>query len=442
MPTKHLPIADLVISGGKIVCMDKAMRVLDGYSIAIKDGMISAIYPSRETRYHALDFIDAHSCLIIPGLINAHTHLPMTYFRGVADDLPLMTWLEKYIWPLENRLVRPDFTYHASLHGAAEMLLGGVTLCNDMYFYSKQIAEACKTIGMRAVIGEAVIHNVANEAKSISEVGKLARSLREEYQDQTLLEFAIAPHSIYTCDRKLLVRCAEVAIDHDFLLHMHLSETAGEVATCLSTNGIKPVKYIKECGILDAKTILAHGVWIDDEEMALIAESGSSVVTCLESNLKLSSGIFPMQKYLAQKVNVCLGTDGVASNNNLDLFAEMDFNAKLHKQMAGDPSFLPAMEVLKMATINAAKALHLDHKLGSLEVGKCADLAILRTDQLQSVPIYNPYSHIVYSMHADSVRDVVVNGKSVVRNRNLTQVSLSEILERAHKYQDIVKHAL
>ncbi len=427
--------AELIVKGGTILSMDANLQVYEDHSIAMSGGKILAIYPSIEERYQAPELIDATDCIVIPGLINAHTHMPMTYFRGLADDLPLDTWLNKYIWPLEARMVKPKFVYDASLHAAAEMLLSGTVLANDMYFHIRETAKAVTRAGMRAMFGEAVIQVQLNESFGVAPICRAAVELNQEFADNPLVSFVLTPHAIYTCDKKILSTCADVAQREEMLLHIHLSETKFEVDFSLSNYGKKPVMYLEEIGMLEANVILAHGIWVDEDEMEVLAKHDVSIASCLESSLKLTAGILPMQQYKKHGVNICLGTDGVASNNNLDMFAEMDVNAKLHKAIAGDPAFLPASEVLQMATIKAAKALGIGDKTGSLEAGKYADLAILSLNSLSSQPIYNPYSHVVYALNSDSVRDVVVNGKIVVSNRKLVNLDEAELIETAKKYK-------
>jgi 5-methylthioadenosine/S-adenosylhomocysteine deaminase len=434
--------ADMIVKGASIISMDAELQVYEEHNIAIQNGNILAIYPSQDDVYDAPTVLDATDCLVIPGLINAHTHMPMTYFRGLADDLPLDTWLNKYIWPLEAKLVKPQFVYDASLHAAAEMLLSGTVLANDMYFHIRETAKAVSKAGMRAMFGEAVIQVQLNESFGVAPICRAAVELNQEFAGNPLVSFVLTPHAIYTCDKKILSTCAEVAQKEDMLLHIHLSETKFEVDYSLSNYGKKPVMYLEELGLLDSNIVLAHGIWVDEDEMEVLAKHDVSVASCLESSLKLTAGILPIQQYKKHGVNICLGTDGVASNNNLDMFSEMDINAKLHKAIAGDPAFLPASEVLQMATIKAAKALGIGDKTGSIEEGKYADLAILSLDSLSSQPIYNPYSHIVYAMNSDSVRDVVVNGKIVVKNRKLVNIDEAELIDTAKKYKQEILNQL
>ncbi len=433
MNNKLSPV-DLIISGGTILCIDPEMRVLVDHDIAIQNGIIKDIYPTSTATYQAANTIDARDCIVIPGLINAHTHVPMTYFRGLADDLPLDTWLRNYIWPAEAKHVSPALVYDATLHGASEMIKNGIVLLNDMYFFGEQTAQALTTVGMRGIIGEAVIQAMMG-ADGLNNIGKQALELRAKYADNPLIDFALSPHSIYTCDRAVLDKCTQIAIANNLMIHMHLSETKAEVENCIKEHGVKPVFYLDQIGLLKAHAVMAHGVWVDEDEMELLAHHGNSIVTCTDSNLKLVSGIAPLKQYAAHGVNVCMGTDGVASNNNLDMFSEMDITAKIHKITTGDPSFLPASEVLRMATINGARALGLEASMGSLEVGKNADIVLLSLDALEAQPLYNPYSHVVYAMNSHCVRDVVIAGEVVLQNRVLTRVDEQALIATAKTYQ-------
>ncbi|MDY0112521.1 MAG: amidohydrolase, partial [Candidatus Syntrophosphaera sp.] len=429
---------DLLIKGGIILCMDNEMQNLENYQIAIDNGRIIDICSTESKDYIARKILDASDCIIMPGLINAHTHLPMTYFRGLADDLPLEIWLNNYIWPLEAKILNRKFIYNASLHGAAEMLKNGITQIHDMYFDMPAIADACTKVGLRAIIGEAFLDSNTSSPEKLPELGNKMLQMRQRYKDNPLVDFNLAPHSIYGCSRKTLEKCAQIAEETGILLHMHLSETKSEVEQCVQDYGLKPVFYLKDIGILDLPAVYAHGVWMDEEEIELLSEVPASIAICTESNLKLASGILPLATYKKYGVNLCFATDGVASNNNLDILSEMDVTAKLHKVMNKDPAFLPAVDIVKMATCDAAKALGISRKRGSLEVGKDADICILNLSELESQPLYNPYSHIVYAMTSRNVRDVIVNGKIMLENGRLTQVDESALIATAKEQKEYI----
>lgn len=433
---------DLIIKGGTILCMDSGLRVLEGYQIAIRDTKIVDIAPIGSASYLADRVIDATNCIVMPGLINAHTHLPMTYFRGLADDLPLDRWLNDFIWPLEAKLLDTGMIYDASLHGAAEMIKNGITQTHDMYFNMPAIADACSKAGLRAIIGEAVLEFGHDPEVIRAGLGNAVHALQQRYEGNPLVDFNLAPHSIYGCSTETLRRCAEVAKEKDLLMHIHLSETQGEVQQCVAQHGKRPVHYLAELGFLDCRAVYAHGVWLDRSEIEVLAQHPASIAMCIDSNLKLSSGIMPLAYYREYGVNVCMATDGVASNNNLDILAEMDTAAKLHKAINNDPAFLPAVEMVKMATVNAAQALGVADRRGRLEVGMDADICVLNLDELECRPLYNPYSHVVYAMSSRNVRDVVINGQVVLEKGRLTQVDEAELLAKADAYQQRIREEL
>ncbi len=431
---------DLVIEGGCIVSMDAEYRILEEHCIGINEGRIKAIFPRWSSAYDAVTRIDASGCLVIPGLINAHSHLPMTYFRGLADDLPLYQWLQEYIWPLEAKLVNPAFVFDATLHGAAEMIKNGISCTNDMYFHMASIADACTQAGLRVVISEALIDPMGSQPIDNSSIGSKVIELKQQYKGNPLVDFSLAPHSIYTCSKATLSKCAQVAAQNGFLVHTHLAETEKEVQDCVAEHGMKPVAYLQSLGMLDIPNVLAHGIWVDDMEMELLVKHGnSSIAVCTESNLKLISGFAPLKGYAEHGINMCLGTDGVASNNNLDLLAELSLTAKLHKALNSDPGFLSAKDAFAMLTINAAKALGRQQDLGSLEVGKLADVAMISLDELENQPMYNPFSHLTYAITSRSVRDMVIQGKPVMLDRKLCQVDESMIIDKANEYKEMIQ---
>jgi len=427
---------DLVMQGGTILTLDGELRVLEDQAIAIDKGRILDFFDPREKTWPARRTLDTSGCIVMPGLINAHTHLPMSYFRGLADDLPLQTWLHDFIWPLEAKMLSHAFISQAALHGAAEMIKNGITQIQDMYFNMPAVAEACSRAGLRAIIGEAVLDGKSEPEHAT--LGNKVLELRQRYADDPLLDFNLAPHSIYACSERTLRRCAEVAAQHGIRLHTHLSETRGEVEDCLREHGLKPVFYLQKLGILELPAVYAHAIWTDPDEIALMAASPASVAVCSDSNLKLASGILPLAQYLELGVNLCFATDGVASNNNLDLLAEMDLTAKLHKAVNNDPAFLPAVKTVQMATLDAARALGVEDKRGSLEIGKDADLCVLELSGLESQPVYNPWSHVVYTLGAKQVRDVVIAGEIVLRDGQLTKVDEAELVETAKSWKQLM----
>ena len=431
--------SDLIISGATILSMDADLNIYREHDLIVTDGKISAIAAQGKHDWQALQSVDAHDCIVMPGMINTHSHLPMSWFRGLADDLPLDIWLNHYIWPLEARLLSKSFIYDATLFGAGEMLKSGITMTNDMYFEMSAIAEACSKAGLRALISEAVI-----EAKMGADYrpSLLVLKYKEQFRDQPLVDFSLAPHSIYTCSSEMLKRCADAALEHGLLIHIHLSETAAEVENCLSEHGKRPVHYLNDLGLFEAKCLLAHGVHVDSSEMEVLQQKPVSIGICTDSNLKLASGLAPIKSYLEHGINLSLGTDSVASNNDLDLLGELSNTAKLHKALNHDPAFLPAIEALKLVTINAAKALGVEERRGSLEVGKDADFLIIDTQSLNSQPLYEPASQLVYATNSRQIRDVFVAGRQGVKEQRLVNLDEAELLQTAGRYAQLIREEL
>jgi len=434
--------ADLLITNAIILTMNGRHTVYDDGAIAITGNDITAIGKTSDLnkKYNAKQTIDASGCIVIPGLINAHTHIPMSYFKGVADDLPLNKWLNDYIWPLEQKFVVPEtteaheFVYNATLHGAAELIKNGITLANDMYFKGEDMAEAFNKAGVRCIIGEPLIEE--GKEANLRDIGKLALDLKNVYMNNPLLDFSLAPHAIYTNNSEVLKRCAEVAQEQNMLVHMHISEADWEKDDCLTKHGKKPIEYLEELGLLNTKIILAHGIHVDVAEMDILDKHQASIAICTESNLKLANGFAPIKMFLQHKVRLCFGTDSVASNNNLDLLSELDLTAKVHKALGRkNPRFLPARKILDMATIGAAIAIHKDKEIGSLKIGKKADITILNCNTVEAQPLYCPYSQVIYALGGKAVRDVIINGKFVLKNKKLTTLDESELIAKAKEYK-------
>lgn len=436
--------ASTIITNATILTMDKHLSIIDKGAVAIKKDIIIAVDETETilNNYQADEVIDATDCIVIPGLINCHSHVPMAYFKGVADDLPLETWLNKYIWPLESKFIVPDFVFDSAMHGAAEMVKNGITLTKDMYFHGSEIANAISKVGLRGMIGEAIVDFKLIENGGYEQIGKFAVQMERAYKNNPLINFTISPHAIYTCSTRTLERCVRMALDNNLLMQIHLSETEQEVKDCQNAHNRYPVQYLMDIDMLKAKLVIAHGIWVSEDEMELLAEHNVSVAICTESNLKLAAGFAPIKAYLKHKVRCCFATDGVASNNNLDLLAEMDFTAKLHKTLNNDPTFLPAKQILAMATSEAAKALHRFDELGSLETGKKADIVVLDCNSIEGLPVYNPYSQVVYALGGRAVRDVVINGETVLRHKKLTKVNESDIIAKAKEHARLIKKEL
>ena len=424
---------DTIITGGSIISMDAQMRVLEAHALALKDGIIIDIYPENEERYQASEFINAENCLITPGLINAHTHLPMSYFKGLADDLPLFKWLNEYIWPLEAKMLAPDFVYDATLHGMAELLLNGITLAQDMYFHCEHIALAALKAGMRVMLGPTIIGQKL--AGNLAKIGREIDELQARFASEKLIDITLAPHAIYTCDSAVLKECLRVTEKSDLRLQIHLSETQAEVDNCQKEHGMLPAFYLAQLGFLERPTTFAHGVWLTEPELDILQNTRSSIAICTNSNLKLASGFAPLKAIRQRGIPTPLGTDSVSSNNSLDLLSELGHTARLHKALNKDPEFLPASEAFRLITSEAARALGKDEQLGSLEIGKAADILIIELAHPASQPLFDPYSHLVYAISSRQIRDVLVAGKTLVKNQKLQSLDQTELLDKADYYK-------
>ena len=427
---------DYIISADYVLPVDEGLAVIKDGAIAIKDTRILKVGTSQEIvgRYSPGMVIDGRHSVVFPGLINTHTHAAMVYFRGIADDQPLKEWLENHIWPAENRWISPEFVSDAVELACLEMLKGGITTYNDMYFYEDAAAEASKRIGMRAVLGAGILDFPTKSARTLDEYFHNAESFIKNCKGDSLITPCIAPHALYTCGTETLKRAKSVADTHDIGIHIHLSETKLEMEEIRNRHGMMPVEYLESLGFLDKRVLAAHCVWLTDHEIEILARRGVGVSHCIESNLKLASGIAPVVKMLKSGVKVTFGTDGAASNNDLNILSEMSTAAKLHKAVSGDPTALNAKTALLMATRWGAEVLGLGKFTGSIEEGKAADLVMANLDKPHLVPMYNIYSHIVYSMRPSDVEVVMVDGKIVINDGKLTTSDESEILYNAKKW--------
>ena len=374
-------------------------------------GKIFDLCPMAETQqYQAKETIHLHNHVLIPGLINLHTHAAMSLMRGLADDVPLMPWLQSHIWPAEAKFVSANFVRDGTLLACAEMLAGGITCFNDMYFYPAAAAEAAKQIGMRANLGLVVLEfptNYANDADDYIDKGTTAKDL---LRDESLISFSFAPHAPYTVADATFSQINTLSAQLDIGIHTHLHETKDEIAQSEQAHGMRPLARLANLGLLNANVTLAHCVHLNAAEIKLLADNGCSIAHCPSSNLKLASGIAPIAEYAKHGINIGLGTDGAASNNRLDMFAEMRLAALLAKGQSGDASAITAHQALEMATINGAKALNLSDKVGSIEIGKLADLTAVRLSDIEMQPCFDIVSHLVYVAGREHVSHVWVNG--------------------------------
>jgi 5-methylthioadenosine/S-adenosylhomocysteine deaminase len=420
-----------------IVPVEPAGRVLEDHALAIAHGRIVALCPSAEvrSRFTATEEIHLPRRVLIPGLINAHTHAAMTLLRGVADDLPLEPWLKEHIWPLEGRWVSADFVRDGAELAIAEMLRGGITCFADMYFFPEATAQAVRQAGMRAALGMVMFDWPSPWGSGPQDYLAKGLALRDRHVNDPLLSFAFAPHSTYTVSEPWLKKLHTLADELDLAVHTHLHETAAEVADSVKQHGKRPVARMAELGLLNNSLMAVHMTQLTDAEIAACAEARVSVIHCPQSNMKLASGFCPVAKLLKAGVNVALGTDGAASNNDLDLLGEMQSAALLAKAVAGDASAVPAAMALRMATLNGAKALGMDKDLGSLSEGKWADVTAIDLDSPETRPVHDVISTIVYAAHREQVSDVWVAGKRLLQERRLTQMDQADSMLRADSWR-------
>ena len=429
---------DTVIEARWVIPVEPPGSVLPDHAVVISGQRIVAVLPSAEARarYHPQQRVELGDHALIPGLINLHTHAAMTLMRGLADDLALMDWLNGHIWPTEMRHVSDQFVYDGTRLACAEMLRGGVTCFNDMYFYPQAAARAAIESGMRAALGLIVVEFPSPYAADAQDYLSKGLAVRDELRNETLLSFCLAPHAPYTVSDQSLRQVAVYASEIDLPVHMHVHETAHEIAQSLKDHGVRPLHRLAGLGLLGPGLIAVHAVHLEQYEIDLLAQHGCHVAHCPSSNLKLASGLAPVRALLAGGVNVGLGSDGAASNNRLDLFAEMRLAALLAKGVSGDATAVPAAQALEMATLRPARALGLDGAIGSLVAGKFADLAAVRLAGLEASPCYDPLSHLVYVSGREHVSHVWVNGKLVVDNGNLTTLDTREVIARAAYWRD------
>ncbi|HEY1773476.1 MAG TPA: TRZ/ATZ family hydrolase [Gammaproteobacteria bacterium] len=421
-----------------IVPVEPAGRVLEKHALAIAHGRIVALCPSSEAgnRFTAVEEIHLPRHVLIPGLINAHTHAAMTLLRGIADDLPLEPWLKDHIWPLEGRWVSAEFVRDGAELAIAEMLRGGTTCFSDMYFFPEATAQATRQAGMRAMLGMVVFDWPSPWGSGPQDYLAKGLALRDQLVNDPLLSFAFAPHSTYTVSELWLKKLRTLADELDLPMHTHLHETAVEVADSVKQHGKRPIARLAELGLLNTSLMAVHMTQLDDAEIAACAEAKVSVIHCPQSNLKLASGFCPVAKLIKAGVNVALGTDGAASNNDLDLLGEMQSAALLAKGVAGDASAVPAAMALRMATLNGAKALGMDKDLGSLTVGKWADVTAVDLDAPETRPVHDVISTLVYAAHREQVSDVWVAGRRLLQERRLTHMDQASIMERADAWYE------
>ncbi|MCX5849933.1 MAG: amidohydrolase [Deltaproteobacteria bacterium] len=435
---------DLIITGAKALLLDSQNTCLDHASVAINAGDIVAVDHTEkiEKQYRAKKTITAEDSLIMPGFVNCHTHAAMTCFRGIADDLELMDWLNNYIFPAEAKNVNKELAYWGSLLGAAEMIKSGTTTFCDMYIFEDETARAAKAAGIRCLIGEVLFDFPSPNFKTSAEGIAYTKMLIEKWKGDPLVNIIIEPHALYTCSKPLLKNVKKLAEDYHLPIGLHLLENAAEKKQLEEKFGKSAVSFLKDIGYLDEKLIAFHCVHFSQEDMKLFADNGCKVSHNPASNMKLASGVAPVPEMLEFGITVGLGTDGCASNNNLDMIKEMATAAKLHKVARLDPTVMDARTVVRMATIEGAKALGMGKITGSLEAGKKADIIIIGLNEPHMTPLYSEYSHLVYAMSGADVDTVLINGKIVMENRKLSTINEEEVMQKVREIAVKVKESL
>ncbi len=431
---------EIIVEGDYVLPMTDE-RALEDAAVAIREGRILEVGPAQEikNRYEAEKVFSGKDRVVLPGFVNTHTHAAMVYFRGLADDLPLKQWLEEHIWPAESKMLSPDFCRDATELACLEMIRSGVTLFNDMYFYEDASAEAIKKAGIRAVLGAGVLDFPTSIAQSTDEYLEKAESFIKDWIDDELIVPSISPHAPYTCSPETYKKTIEISEKYNIPVHTHLCETEWEVQEIKSRYGKTPIEHLSAHGLLTEKMLAAHVVWPSEKEIEILAENGVSVSHCLESNLKLASGIAPVTKMLNEGVKVSIGTDGAASNNDLDVLTETSMVSKLHKAMAKDPTVIDARTALKMATCWGAEALGLGSTTGTLEPGKSADLIVIDLRKPHLIPLYDIYSHIIYSAKSTDVCTVVVKGRVIMNDHQVKTLDEEEIFKKAKRWSKEIR---
>lgn len=431
--------ADILISNGIVLTLDNENSQIKNGSVAIKKDKIVAVGDVDEfAAWEVSKIIDASDCIIMPGLVNTHTHAAMVAFRGLADDLPLMTWLNDYIFPAESKLDE-EKVYRATLHACSEMIMSGTTCFCDMYLFEDAVARAAKRAGMRAVVGEVLYDFPSPNYGPIEQGFAYSEILIEKWKNDPLIKIALEPHSPYLCSPDLLKKAFLIAKAHDLRLVIHVSETESEVKNIKEKYGLTPIGHLADLGILAPNLLTCHCVVLTDEDILLLRQFDVKVAHNPESNMKLASGISPIPRLLKEGICVGLGTDGCASNNNLDLFQEMDTAAKLHKVNTFDPTVLDSTTALRMCTIEAARALGLEKITGSLEVGKKADIILLDTKKPHLTPMYNPASHLVYAARGSDVKTTIINGEVVMEDGSLLSLDLEKTMADIRKIAESIR---
>jgi 5-methylthioadenosine/S-adenosylhomocysteine deaminase len=435
---------DLVVTGGTVVTVDAAGRVIENGAVAISGSDIAAVDTAASIgkQFRGRETVDASGQIVLPGLVNTHTHAPMVLYRGLADDLPLMEWLNDYIFPAESKTVSPDFVRAGTRLAAIEMIESGTTTFADMYYFEEVVAEETRRAGLRGVLGQTVIQFPVADAKTPADALARAAAFITSFKNDPLITPAVAPHAIYTLDGPTLRAARELSKRHNVPTLIHLAETSDETKVAQERLASSPVAYLEGLGFLGPGVLGAHGIWVSDADMQILKTRGVGISHNPESNMKTGSGVAPVPAYLKAGIPVGLGTDGAASNNDLDMFEAMRVAALLHKNETKDPSTLTARAILEMATIRGARALGMDARIGSIEPRKRADLITVAVSGARQTPMYDPISHLVYVIHGDDVRNTIVNGQVVMRNRKVLTLDESAVIADAGAWAIKVRAAV
>jgi 5-methylthioadenosine/S-adenosylhomocysteine deaminase len=437
-------VVDLIVANAIVVTMDGSGRVLNPGSVAICGTTIAAVdAPERISRdFKSAQVIDAAGRVVMPGLINTHTHAPMVLYRGLGDDLALMDWLQKYIFPAEAKTVSPAFVRIGTELAALEMIRSGTTTYTDMYYFEEEIARATRAAGLRGILGQSIIEFPVPDAKTPADGLARAEKFIQEFQNDSLIVPAVAPHAVYTLDAATLKRARDLAVKYSVPLLIHLNETEDETRLSLERHKARPVAALAALGFWGPQIIAAHGVWLQPDEIQVLKSQRAGVSHNPESNMKLASGTAPVPEMLKSGLPVGLGTDGAASNNDLDMFEAMRQAAFLHKLTSRDPRVLSARVALEMATIGGARVIGREKELGSLEAGKLADLIVVRMDRPRQTPMYDPISHLVYVTRGDDVETTIVNGKPLLRDGKVLTLDEAKVLGAARQAATQVRAAV
>ena len=427
---------DLLVSGCQILTMDDSMNIWNDGALVVDKGKIVYCGPVEKIPegWTFADRYDASGKIAMPPFFNSHNHAAMSIFRGLGNDLSLNAWLNQFIWPAESRNINPDTVYLATMLSAMEMVLSGTAVFSDMYFFEEEVGRASEEIGMRAILGEGILDFPTPSRSTPQETFEQTRHLADKYAHHSLINVAVAAHAPYTCSPDVLSGAAELAHDLKIPANIHVAETGEEFENLNKRYGKSPVRYLFDLGFLGSGTVIHHAIYLNPEDVDILAETGTNVATIPNSNMKLGSGVCPVPLLIEKGINVSIGTDGPASNNNQSMIRELQLLGRLQKVTHGDPTILPADQLVRMATINGARAYGLESGLGSLEAGKQADFILINTDKPHWYPRFNPYTSIAYSMHSSDVESVMVNGNFILKNRLFTTIDSDKILQEIRSF--------